>query len=236
MGERTFNTWRDPYGEGFNVCRLKQITIKSGITILVGCNGAGKSTLLSNIKEELEKLKIPVYYFDNRMSGGRNSTARALYENNFEFAVNTLYSSEGEVIRMNIENIVGDLRDFIQTGEVKPVPGRRKVKIDTTSKERWILLDGIDSGFSIDNIVDLKDFLDFLYYHEAIDNGYDLYILIPANAYELVNGKKCFDVMNGKYITFENYDKYRKFILNSKKKVIKRYDKISTKSEEATKE
>lgn len=231
MGERTFDTWRDPYGEGFNICRLKKITIKSGMTVLVGCNGAGKSTLLLNIKEELENLRIPVYYFDNRMDGGRNSTSKALYENDFQFAVNTLYSSEGEVIRFNIKNIVGDLRDFIRTGEAKPVPGRRKVDIDTTSKERWILLDAVDSGFSIDNIVDLKDFLDFLYYHEAIDNGYDLYILICANSYELVNGKLCFDVMNGKYITFEDYDKYRKFILNTRKKVNKRYDKISKKAE-----
>lgn len=227
MGERTFNTWRDPYGEGFNICRLKQITIRSGITILVGCNGAGKSTLLSNIKEELEKLKIPVYYFDNRMDGGRNSTAKALYENNFEFAVNTLYSSEGEVIRFNVKNVVVDLQNFIRTGETKPVPGRRRVDVDTSSKERWILLDAIDSGFSIDNIVDLKEFLDFLINYEANNNGYDVYILITANAYELVNGKECFDVMNGKYVTFEDYDKYKKFILNTRKKVNKRYDKLS---------
>lgn len=42
MSERIINTWRDPYDEGFSTCRLKQITIKSGLTVLVGCNGAGK--------------------------------------------------------------------------------------------------------------------------------------------------------------------------------------------------
>ena len=42
MPERIINTWRDPYDEGFSTCRLRQVTIKSGFTVLVGCNGAGK--------------------------------------------------------------------------------------------------------------------------------------------------------------------------------------------------
>lgn len=55
MSERVINTWRDPYDEGFSTCRPKQITIKSGLTILVGCNGSGKTTLLHNIQSELKK-------------------------------------------------------------------------------------------------------------------------------------------------------------------------------------
>ena len=49
MSERIINTWRNPYDEGFSTCRPKQITIRSGFTVLVGCNGAGKSTLLKII-------------------------------------------------------------------------------------------------------------------------------------------------------------------------------------------
>ena len=59
MSERVINTWRDPYDEGFSTCRLRQVTIKSGFTVLVGCNGVGKSTLLRNIKSELKKEDIP---------------------------------------------------------------------------------------------------------------------------------------------------------------------------------
>lgn len=73
MSERVINTWRDPYDEGFSTCRLKQITIKSGITVLVGCNGAGKSTLLRNIESELKKENIPCHLFDNLHDGGTNS-------------------------------------------------------------------------------------------------------------------------------------------------------------------
>lgn len=42
LKERTINTWRDPYDEGFSTCRSRQITIHSGLTVLVGCNGSGK--------------------------------------------------------------------------------------------------------------------------------------------------------------------------------------------------
>lgn len=62
MSERIINTWRDPYDEGFSTCRLKQVTIKSGLTVLVGCNGAGKTTLLQNIKSELKKETFHVIY------------------------------------------------------------------------------------------------------------------------------------------------------------------------------
>ena len=52
MAERIINTWRDPYDEGFSTCRPKQIVIRSGMTVLVGCNGAGKTTLLHNIQSD----------------------------------------------------------------------------------------------------------------------------------------------------------------------------------------
>ena len=65
MRDRIINTWRDPYDEGFFICRPKQITIKSGLTVLVGCNGAGKTTLLHNIRDELKKENIPYHLYDN---------------------------------------------------------------------------------------------------------------------------------------------------------------------------
>ena len=54
-------------------------------------------------------------------------------------------------------------------------------------------------------------------------NGYELYIVVSANEYELVNGEECFDVMNGKYVRFKNYDDFKKFIMRSREKKDKRY-------------
>ena len=62
---RTIDTWRDPYDIGVSMTTPKQITIEKGLTVLVGCNGCGKTTLLHNIKQHLERNKIPFYFFDN---------------------------------------------------------------------------------------------------------------------------------------------------------------------------
>ena len=118
MSERVINTLRDPYDEGFSTCRLKQITIKSGLTVLVGCNGAGKSTLLRNIKSELRKEDIPCHLFDNLHDGGANSRSMNAFEENWEFVATSMCSSEGENINMNIGGLAKKLKEFMITGRI----------------------------------------------------------------------------------------------------------------------
>lgn len=47
--------------------------------------------------------------------------------------------------------------------------------------------------------------------------GKEIYILVVANEYEMAREENCFDVRNGKYIRFIDYDDYRNFVLESKK-------------------
>ena len=82
--EKDIKTWRNPYDNGFSTTRLKNITIKSGITVLVGCNGAGKTTLIKNITEQLKKENPPYYIFDNLSSGGKKSVNEMMYNNNIK--------------------------------------------------------------------------------------------------------------------------------------------------------
>ena len=96
--EKNIETWRNPYGNGFSITRLKNITIKSGLTVLVGCNGAGKTTLIKNIAEQLKKENIPYYVFDNLSFGDKKSVSKMMYNNNIEKAALILSSSEGENI------------------------------------------------------------------------------------------------------------------------------------------
>lgn len=98
----------------------------------------------------------------------------------------------------------------------------RKEYVIPETKERWLLLDAIDSGFSIDNVAETKDFFKMVI-NDFADHGYDLYIVASANEYELANGENCFDVMNGKYVQFKDYDDFKKFILRSREKKDKRY-------------
>ena len=232
MSERVINTWRDPYDEGFSTCRLRQVTIKSGFTVLVGCNGAGKTTLLRNIKSELEKEKIPCHLFDNLHDGGANAKSEAALDDDWAFVATSMCSSEGENINMNINNLSQKLKEFMITGRISDrftrigdafarFSGEKEYETPET-KERWLLLDAIDSGFSIDNVIEAKDFFKMVI-NDFADHGYELYIVVSANEYELANGEDCFDVMNGKYVQFKNYDDFKEFIMKSREKKDKRY-------------
>lgn len=53
---RKFALMKDCYEEGFNLYKKKNITIESGVTVLVGCNGIGKTTLLHQIRDRLKKM------------------------------------------------------------------------------------------------------------------------------------------------------------------------------------
>lgn len=229
--EKNIETWRNPYDNGFSITRLKNITIKSGLTVLVGCNGAGKTTLIKNIAEQLKKENTPYYVFDNLSSGDKKSVSKMMYNNNIEKVALMLSSSEGENINNNICDILEKARYFIETGDsdVYETNELKKIFKNTnqdekliTSNERWFLFDAIDSGYSIDNIIELKEVFNLMISDSKKINR-DLYIVVSANSYEMANNENCFDVMSGKYIRFKDYDEYKKFIIKSRKRKEKRY-------------
>jgi predicted ATPase len=223
---RKITLWKDPYNTGVGLFKKKTITLNPGVTVLVGCNGIGKTTFMKNIQENLKKNHIPVMRFDNLTEGGRNSRSESCTTGDFEFMAASMSSSEGENIVLNTMKLARKIGDFVRTGKYKT---RTKALADAfaaaldkepkeqknTSNERWILLDAVDSGLSVDNIVDLKEAL-FKTILEYNDDK-EIYIIVSANEYEMANGEACFDVFHGKYLTFKNYEEYRQFILDSRK-------------------
>lgn len=218
----TIKTWRDPYDNGWATTKKEEIVFKPGITILVGCNGIGKSTLLRNIKSQLEEENIPYYMFDNLKDGGRESIGRMMYEGkDLGTVARMLSASEGENISNNLGIMVRKLRKFIVSGEngdknFDDIFNPEKSK-KITSKERWILLDAVDSGYSIDNVVDLKSLFD-LVLSDAKKMDREVYIVASANEYELTADMDCLDVAEGEYVTFSDYEDFRTFILESRNK------------------
>ena len=91
-----------------------------------------------------------------------------------------------------------------------------------TSKKRFILLDTMDSGYSIDNVIEMKSLFD-LVLEDSEKMGMETYIIVSSNEYELACDTDCFDVTEGKYINFSSYEDFKKFILHTKKKKDKRY-------------
>ena len=158
--------WRDPYDSGFNTTTARKVILEEGLTVLIGCNGAGKSTFLQNIKEQTEKDKIPTLFFDQNEEGHRsNSLAESFFNGDYSFMSNMWTASEGEGIALNVGKVASQLRGFLKHGETAKSRERRKwdaifdpdkVKETVISNKRFLLLDAIDSGYSIDNVLELK--------------------------------------------------------------------------------
>lgn len=223
---RTFSLTKDYHNNGVKLYKKGKITFTPGVTVLVGCNGIGKTTMLKQIEQSLKNDEIPCIMFNNLTEGGHNAISEASFNSNFGFMAAAIQSSEGENIVMNIENLAARLGHFVKEGD-DPKKCKHKEIIKTLSKmrgevieekeilkERWVLLDAVDSGLSVDNIVDLKEqlFNTMLKYNF----GNDIYIIISANEYEMARGEQCFDVYNGKYVKIKDYEEYRDFVLKSK--------------------
>lgn len=231
---RSFKLEKRYYGEEYDLYKKKTITINEGVTVLVGCNGAGKTTLLRQLRDQLKKNNIPVVSFDNLHEGGSHAVSSASFYGDFQFMANAMASSEGENIIMNIGRLASSLRPFIKTGEVqdrsdklsnalaKVMWGDAVEDKGEVPNERWILLDAIDSGLSVDNIVEVKEYLFDTILQDSPEC--DVYIVVSANEYEIARGENCFDVYNGKYVKFLDYEEYRQFILNSRNIKDKRFN------------
>lgn len=220
---RRFYLNKDPYGVDVEIFQKRSVTIKPGLTVLVGCNGIGKTTLLNTIENRLKKDKIPVFKFNNLSQGGSNSASVAFDNDDFGMMAAIWSSSEGEGIISNITYRVNPIKEFLQTGLLNDKASRfariwnplteEEMKEIKDCPERWLLFDATDSGLSIDNVIDLKAFFKLIL--EDIKDK-DIYIVIAANEYELASGENCFDVYNGKYLKFKSYEDYRNMILKSR--------------------
>lgn len=230
---RKIKLWKDPYDCEFNLYKKRTVEIKPGVTVLVGCNGIGKSTLLRNIKDVLKKENVPCIDFNNLSEGGYHARQESLEAQDFTLLSLLSYSSEGECITFNLKKFSENIIDFIKTGEsmkrsdrfIKAVESLCKKpdeqeEIKEVIKERWLLFDAVDSGLSVDNIVDLKEY----FFNALIDisSENDIYIVVSANEYEMARGEQCLDVYNGEYISFSDYEEYRHMILESRKRKEKR--------------
>lgn len=135
---------KDYYAEGWKLYNTTIFTIDPGVTVLVGCNGSGKSTLLRFIDRQLENEKIPHLFFNNLCDGGNRSMNKALFYGDMDFVIQNAMASEGERIFNNICQIASRCGRSIMASKQEG------------ANEFFLLLDAIDSGFSVDNIVDIK--------------------------------------------------------------------------------
>lgn len=200
---KQFKITKDPYDDN-KIFAKASVSIEPGVTVLVGCNGAGKTTMLRMIEEQLKKNKEAYIVFDNLREGNSSAMERYCWNGDIDRTATMFCSSEGERIMI----VLGE-----KAGQIGRLAARNR------DKDIFILFDAVDSGFSIDNIGDLKE---SLFDTVLEDHPKDVYIICTANSYEMARGQDCIDVNACKHIRFKDYEDYRNFILKSRKRKDKR--------------
>lgn len=183
----------------------KFYTFHPGFTCLVGPNGSGKTTVLKQIKDCCERNSdlYKVVRYDNMRDGGTKSINRYHMNNNISYSASILTSSEGEGIMINFSDFAKKCGEA--TRECKKY-----------NKSLVILIDGFDSGTSIDKIEEFREFFVETAINHCKSENIEVYIIATANSYAMVDRMAdCVIAKNGRHRTFRTYNYFKRFILDN---------------------
>lgn len=187
------------------------VTIHPGVTILVGCNGSGKTTFLEALEKKYQEDKNTylLRYF-NRQDGHIRSMSGYLETGNIDMLADVFGASEGEEILSNFGyQIMRAAGNYVQ---------RRLQGDPKFQQERFmLLLDGCDSGASLDMIKELRDGFSFLLenIHQVFPD-FPIYIIASANNYAMTEGAECLEPRTMRFVRFQSYEEYKEFIFHSR--------------------
>lgn len=199
---KSFKFHPDYMDTGCAILADRNYVFTSGVNILGGCNGSGKTTLLRQLKDQLESSNIPVIAFNNLTDGVEYVKGMAALQQDWNLVGTAMCSSEGENVILALGQMAEKIGRFCRNYQGEP--------------ELWFLFDAIDSGLSIDNIIEVKEHLFNFLIRENPDST--VYIVAAANSFEMVRGERHIDVNTGfsGYFHDHDYESYRSFILNSR--------------------
>lgn len=201
-----FSIWMPDYYYGNSDskrARARKVEINPGFTTLVGPNGTGKTTFLKQIADACKENDYPYVYYDNMSDGGSRSMQSALSSSKLHLLAELATESEGEGIYTN-------LCEFAST------VGALCAKYRASKSPIFVLMDGIDSGLSIDKIMVIrKFFIDYAIDLEHKHGNDNLFIICTANNYELARNSAQLSVCSAKYVHLNSYAKFSRFIIGS---------------------
>lgn len=199
------------YDEEDRLYDYDSLNLEPGLTILTGCNGSGKTTLLTQISEYCKKKSIPFLRYDNQKEGDATAMSAALLSDDINGLALDAMSSEGERIINNVGRCATKMGKLVVSS------------IKKGEKQIFMLLDGIDSGLSIDGIIDIKENLFNFIVKDAKKDGLDVYILASSNTYELANNSRCLNVVTGEYYIPKTYERYKLEVITTYERKCQRY-------------
>ena len=188
-----------PYEKNQQIFENDHACFHEGLTAIIGRNGSGKSTLLNMIKDYLEQENKKYIYYDNYNDGGSSGLSNALYRSDIETFASAAFASEGQRIMCFLGTIATKIGQTIRS--------------NPDLKEYWVLLDGIDSGASVDNIGNMCELFDLII---KTNPDKKIYILVSSNTYAMCENNRCYNVYNGEEIFFHDYGEYKSYIKNMK--------------------
>lgn len=195
-----------PFDDELKLYNRKNFTFLPGINSLVGCNGSGKSTLIDCfLTAYLDEHNIEYYKHNDRRTGGHNYMDKLLFTGDMQGIAQMYMASEGERIVCALDPVFGMLRSRFSKNRGKPY---------------FLIFDAIDSGMSVDEIIEIRDtFLDLIIPDAEKEFGVTLYMIIAANNYEWCADDRIhnIDITNAKELKFTDYSEYKDFILNNRK-------------------
>lgn len=155
-------------------CKLYKNTdlkIEEGMTAIIGPNGSGKTYCISQLHKKFKhSLLIDVYRIDSE----RNVSTLDMSTKQI---VRYIQSSEGQ----RVYNILEEYAYKI---------GRYITKCKKENHDAIILIDGVDSGVSIDLILESKKFFDLIL-EDCKSSDIKCYIIVTANNFAMVEDMKC---------------------------------------------
>ena len=148
-----------------------------------------------------------------------------LFMGDYRSIASVFSASEGEAVFRNYANkVYHEIATFRDTKIISRHPEEnallryKYIRMDK-AKNLLVILDGIDSGVSLDMTLDIKNFL-----HTILEDlrtripKVPVYILVSSNSWEFCEGERCLDARSLKFKEFSSYEEYRKYILDSRKK------------------
>ena len=170
---------------------------ENGITVLTGANGAGKTSLLDALEDYCKKEKYACLHWSDNEYGRANGRSRLMMHP--EMLGYISFRSEGQTISGSL--------DLFVVGQIRTI-----AKKHTGKKDYYILLDQLDSGLDVHQLVNFKDFLKNTVIPDLNKQGFTVYIVITANSYECVEGEFCVNCTNGKEVKINSYQKFKSYI------------------------
>lgn len=163
------------YGD---VYKEKDIEINKGITVLTGPNGSGKTYACAQICDYLDEQKKK-YLNVNVYEEGKHTADSFTLSGDMQSLAKYLNSSEGQRVFDTLVDInTPKMGNYV-----------RELK-ENDIKEGYIIIDGCDSGVSIDLMLSYRELFNFILEDCKKDN-IEMYIIITSNSYELVYDYDC---------------------------------------------